>query len=215
MKKILAIMTVITFLTFVACSSSPPKSNAVTTSVTTTIPRKISLDDAPDILDISLLLPSRYIEVDAASEKMSNKDMGLGSDFSEVQLYISDDPFQMIYGFMGIITSRLDAAIFDKQLRDESYIKDLIRESILEGAKSEGGQVTVPNLEATYPSIGDLAIWGVGDLESYGYYFGFSALFFRVNKVYVFLYSLSMTKDEVSLKLIAEEIEKRIGQFSQ
>jgi hypothetical protein len=73
----------------------------------------------------------------------------------------------------------------------------------------------VPNLEATYPSIGDLAIWGVGDLESYGYYFGFSALFFRVTKVYVFLYSLSMTKDEVSLKLIAEEIEKRIGQFSQ
>ena len=196
-------------ITFVTCSPSPELSK------TTSALKKISLSDAPNILNISLLLPSRFEEIDAASEGMSNKDFGLGSDFSEVKVYMSEDPFQMIWGFMAIIESRVEAATFDRQLEDESTMKNLIEESILEGARGEGYEATVTDLNITHPDVGDSAIFGEGYMESYGFYYGFDILCFRINKVYVYLYSTSMSTDKVSLLSIAGEIEKRIGKFSQ
>lgn len=221
MKKVLLLVMMVTSIILGACSPAPKLSETTPTldspvsTAKTPVPKKISLEDAPNILNISLLLPSRFEEVDAASEGMSNKDMGLGSYFSEVQLYVSEDPFQMVYGFIAIINSRIEGAVFDRQLEDEAQMKQLITESVLEGAKDEGIEATMPDLEITHPDIGDSAIFGQGDLESSGFYFGFDMLCFRSNKVYVYLYSLSMSADKVSLVPIAEEIERRIGRFSQ
>jgi hypothetical protein len=201
LKKVILAVIAMCLILCTACSSTSESSN------------KISLNDAPDILDLSLLLPSRFEQVDAASEGMSNEDLGLGSDFSEVQVYISEDPIQMIYGFMAVFESRVEGAIWDKQLEDDAGMKDMIEQSIMEGAAEGGVEATLPIMEVTHPDIGDSAILGEGYLESYGYYFGFDILCYRSSKTYIFLYSVSMSSDKESLVKIAEEIERRIGEF--
>ncbi len=212
--KALLTAIMITLITFVACSTGTEPSTTPAPAITPTL-KKISLEDAPSILNISLLLPSRFEEIDSASEGMSNKDLGLGPEFSEVKVYLSEDPYQIIWGTMGIITSRIEAAGFDRQIEDESTIENLINESVLEGAMTEGIEITVPNMNITHPDIGDSAIFGEGEIESYGFYYSFDTVWFRSNTVYVFWNSTSMSADKVSLLSIASEVEKRIGGFSQ
>ncbi len=208
MKKLVLIILTFTLFTGIACSSS-------TSSSDSTGLKKISLSDAPQILDINNLLPDRFAQVDSASEGMSNKDMGLGSDCSEVQLFVSNDPFQMVYGFMAIINSSIEGAVFDRQLEDDNSMKDMIKEAILTGAEEEGVQAAIPDIAVSHPDIGDSSIYGKGSLEIMGFYFGFDILFFRNNKVYIFLYSLSMSSDEVDLLAISKEVGKRVNNYSQ
>ena len=156
--------------------------------------------------------------MDAASEGFSKEDMGLGSDesVSEVQLYMSEDPFQIIYGIMAIYeTGRIQGAAFKSAIEDESQMKDLISENIIAGADEADIEVTVPNIEITHPNIGDAAVLGEGYVESYGFYFGFDTCWFRRNDVYIYWYSLYMSEDKVSLVTISQELEKRINRFSQ
>lgn len=205
MKKLVLIILTLTLFTGIACSS-----NQSTTGL-----KKISLSDATEILDINALLPDRFAQVDPASEGMSNKDMGLGSDCSEVQLFVSNDPFQMVYGFMAIIDSSIEGAVFDRQLEDDNSMKDMIKEAILAGAEEQGVQAAIPDILVSHPDIGDSSIYGKGSLEILGFYFGFDILFFRNNKVYIFLYSLSMTSDEVDLLAISKEVGNRVNNYSQ
>jgi len=146
---------------------------------------------------------------------MSKKDLGLGPEVSEVKVYLSEDPYQIIWGTMCIMTSRIDAAGFDRQIEEESTITNLLEEAVLEGARAEGIEVTMPNMNITHPNIGDSAILGEGELESYGFYYGFDTIWFRSGTVYVYWYSTTMSEDKVSLLSIASEVEKRIGGFSQ
>ena len=55
--------------------------------------KKITLSDAPTVLDMAWELSASFERLDAASEGMSNKDMGLGPDFSEVELFLSEEPY--------------------------------------------------------------------------------------------------------------------------
>ena len=207
MKKLTWPVVVITLVCLAACTPA--------SSPSTPAAEKITLEDAPAILSISFLLPSRFEQIDAATEGMSNEDIGLGSDCSEVQLYVSENPFQMIYGFIAITESSIERAMFDSMIEDESQMEAMIADSILAGVESEGLEATVPNIDITHPDVGDSALGGEGDIESYGLYFGFDCLFFRSGKVYTLLYSLSMSSDKVPLVPIAKEIEKRISEFPQ
>lgn len=205
MKKFILIALSVFIFTTLGCTSKTNEQGV----------KKIALADAVSILDLASLLPSRFEHVDAASEGMSNKDMGLGSDCSEVQVFVSRDPFQMVYGFMAIINSTVEGAVFDRQLEDDTQMKDMIKEAILAGAEEEGVQAAIPDIEVSHPGIGDSAIFGKGSLEIMGFYFGFDILFFRDNKVYMFLYSLSMSSDEVDLLTISQEVGTRVGNYSQ
>jgi hypothetical protein len=204
-KKLVLIILTLTLFTGIACSSTQSTSGL----------KKISLSDAPEILNITSLLPARFAQVDPANEGMSNKDMGLGSDCSEVQLFVSNDPFQMVYGFMTIINSSIEGAVFDRQLEDDNSMKDMIKEAILAGAEEEGVQAAIPDITVSHPDLGDSSIYGKGSLEIMGFYFGFDILFFRNNKVYIFLYSLSMTSDEIDLLAISKEVGNRVSNYSQ
>jgi hypothetical protein len=140
-KKLVLIILTLTLFTGIACSSTQSTSGL----------KKISLSDATEILDINALLPDRFAQVDPASEGMSNKDMGLGSDCSEVQLFVSNDPFQMVYGFMAIIDSSIEGAVFDRQLEDDNSMKDMIKEAILAGAEEQGVQAAIPDILVSHP----------------------------------------------------------------
>ncbi len=203
MKKLALVILTLILLVSAACSSN------------TSGPKKISLSDATEILDISSVLPASFKQVDAASEGMSKEDMQLGSYCSEVQLFLSEDPFQMVYGFMAIIGSSIEGAVFDRQLEDDEQMKTMIKEAILSGAQNEGVEAAVPDLQVFHPEMGDSCIYGRGSLESYGYFFGFDILSFRTKKVYIFMYSFSMSENEVDLQTISREIERRVGTYSQ
>jgi hypothetical protein len=171
---------------------------------------KITLSDAPVLLDLSPLLTARFEHLDAASEGMSNEDMGLGPTF------ISPEPYQMIYGFIEIVETLTQRYAQDAVYRDEQQIRNLVYRGLKEGAASQGYELSESEVEIdiTYPNIADLAVLGEGRVSMYASY-GFDMLIFRSNEVYVYLYSLDLSPERQLLAPIATEIAHRISMFSQ
>lgn len=184
--------------------------------VPTTIPiKKITLSDASQVLDLLPLLPASFQKIDSASEGMSNADMELGPDFSEVELFISDEPFQMIYCYLGIVESRMERAGFDAVMKNEEMVKSMVIENLKAGALEEGVEVEEAEVQITYPAMADLSVLGEGYFSSFGLSVGFDMVFFRSNKVVVSILSTYFSQDRQALFPIAREIEWRIAQYSQ
>jgi len=114
---------------------------------------------------------------------------------------------------MGIIESRIEQASSDTFLKDDEMVEDLLVESIKAGAAEEGVDLDVL-VSITHPQIGDLAVLGEGTMSSYGYYIGYDVLMFKVNKVYVFVWSMYYSEDHEPLLKIGREIVHRINMYS-
>ncbi len=177
--------------------------------------KKITLADAPIVLDMSSELPASFERLDAASEGLSNEAMGLGSDVSEVELFLCEEPYQMIFAYLCIIESQLERASSDALMRDEEQIESMVLEGLRTGAAEEGVELSEANVEVTHPDVGDLAVLGSGTMSVYGFSIGYDFLMFKSNKVYVFIMSVYLPGESVSLVPLAEGIERRIGVFSQ
>ncbi len=175
---------------------------------------ELTLEDADYILNLLPFLPATFEKVDAASEGMSNADLGLGSDFSEVQLFISDEPFQMIWCIFAVSESRIERASWDSIMKDEEQIRNMIVEGIMMGAIEESLEIQEPIIIITNPDVGDSAIYGEGYFISSGLTVGFDTLWFRIEKAYVMLYSSYYSVERETLLPIAIEIEQRITQYS-
>jgi len=186
-----------------------------TTAEPTPTLKKITLADAPMVLDMSSELPASFEHLDAASEELSNADLGLGPDFSEVELFLSEEPYQMIFAYLCIIESRVEQAGSDAVLRDEELVESIVMEGIQLGAAEEGVESVDVDTNITYPDIGDLTVLGSGTMSAYGVNIGYDILMFKSIKVYVFIASTYLPGESVSLTLLAEAIEQRIGTFSQ
>ena len=177
--------------------------------------KKITLDDAPTVLDMAWELSASFEQLDAASEGFSNEDMGLGADISEVELFLSEEPYQIVFAYLTIIESQVERASSDALIRNEEQIKTMVLENLRAGAAEEGGELSEANVEVTYPAIGDLAVLGSGTVGAYGLSMGYDMLIFKSNKVYVFIMSVYLPGESVSLAPLAIGIEQRIGVFSQ
>ena len=212
MKRLILTVMVSSLILLVACAPAVTDEEEVEIPDVAP-PKKITLDDAHDILNLTLLLPARFEHLDAASEGMSNEDMELGPDASEVQLFFSENPFQMIWCFLGIEESRIEQASFDRGVEDEYQMGVMIENALKEGAIEEGFEITVPIIDITHPDIGGSALLGEGYMESYGFQFGFDTLWFRSNTVFVFLYSTYMSSDNQLLLPIAQGIENRLNNY--
>jgi hypothetical protein len=138
----------------------------------------------------------------------------LGDDVSEVELFISEEPFQTIWGILMISESRIERASWDSIMNDEEQISNLIVQSIMAGAIEEGIEIQEPIITITKPDIGDSAIFGEGYIDAFGLIIGFDTLWFRVGKAYVVLYSSYYSVERESLFPIAIEVEQRITQYS-
>jgi hypothetical protein len=178
-------------------------------------PEKITLADAPVVLDMSSELPASFERLNAASEGMSNKDLGLGPDFSEVELFLSEEPYQMVFAYFCIIESSTERAASDALLKDEEQIKSIVIENLRAGAAEEGFEFANATVEVTHPVIGSLAILGSGTISAYGANIGYDILVFKSNKVYVFVTSTYLPGESQSLIPLAKGIEQQIGMFSQ
>ena len=186
-----------------------------TAAPSTSAKPKITLADAPTVLDMSWELSASFERLDAASEGMSNKDMGLGRDASEVELFLSEEPFQMVFAYFTIIDSQVERAGSDAIMRDEEQIRSLVLEGLRMGAAEEEIELADAEVEVSYPKVGDLAVLGLGTVSAYGVDVGYDILMFKNNKVYVFIMSVYLPGESVSLATLAIGIEQRIGMFSQ
>ncbi len=182
-----------TAYTLTATNASGTLTKPVVVTVSTVSPpptqpapaREITLADAPAILDMSSDLPARFDHVDAASEGMSNKDLELGPEFSEVELFLSDEPFQMVFAYMTVVESRIERASFDALIRDEEQLKSNIIYWLEVGFVEEGMELPDVDLHATYPDIGELAALASGQMTTYGVPMGVDLLMFKNGEVYV------------------------------
>jgi len=177
--------------------------------------KKITLADAPTVLDMTWELSASFERLDAASEGLSNEDIELGPDFSEVELFLSEEPYQVVFAYLTIIESQLERASSDALMRDEEQIESMVLENLRAGAAEEGVELSGANVEVTYPDIGDLAVLGSGTVGAYGVSMGYDMLIFKSNKVYVFIASIYLPGEKVSLAPLAIGIEQRILVFSQ
>ena len=209
---IFMLAVVIMVMPIVACGEpTAPSESAEPTSTL----KKITLADASIVLDMSSELPASFECLDAASEGFSNKDLGLGSDFSEVELFLSEEPYQIVFAYLCIIESQLERATSDAFMKDEEQIESMVLENLRAGAAEEGVELSEANVEVTHPDVGDLAVLGSGTMGAYGFSMGYDMLLFKSNKVYIFIFSIYLPGESVSLVPLARGIEQRIGVFSQ
>lgn len=186
-----------------------------TATETPTQAKKITLADVSTVLNMSSELPASFERLDAATEGLSNQDMGLGPEFTEVELFLSEEPFQVIFAYYGILESQIEQAGSDAILQDEEQVKSMILEGMRAEAGDEAIQLGDIEFEASNPDVGDLAILGSGSMNTSGVSIGYDFMAFKVNKVYVFVVSVYLPGESVSLVPVARGIEQRIGTFSQ
>jgi hypothetical protein len=206
MRRLILSILVIVLVLLIACAapSAPPPPAP-----------KITLAHAPQVLDLSQLLPASFERLDAVSEGHSHKDLGLSKYASEVELFASTEPPQIIYCYFAIYENPTMQKDVDALMKDEQQMKFMWEENIKALAINRGLEVAVPKIEIAYHDIGDLAVSTEGVIALSDSNYNFDTLHFKNGKVYVFIYSLSFGPDKVSLIPIGREIEQRIAQFSQ
>jgi len=182
---------------------------------------KMTLADAPTVLDMSSELPASFEHVDAASEGVSNKDLGLGAAFSEVEVFKSNELRQEVTAYFAIIESREERAVSDTIFRDEERLKSVLLEDFRAASAKKGLELVNATVEVTHPNVGDLSVLVSGECVERGVsvgslLFGYDFLEFKINKVYVTVrVARSPVESPVPLVIIAEGIVQRIGRFSQ
>jgi len=181
----------------------------------TTTPTGISLSDASQVLDITGALPPNFERLDAAKEGYSHKDLGLSNTASEVELFASGEPYGIIYTYFAIYEKRTQQIEMDALLKDDEQAKYFTEENMKVLARKEGLEIGAPNIEVSHPSIGDLAVLIEGSITSLGTKYNFDSLTFKVDQLYVFIYSIYFGSDRLSLIPIAHEIEQNVLSFKQ
>lgn len=215
MRIFTILMSLIVVIGLVACDSEEPSAKSTLSDVPqlseepSAKSHEFTLSDVPQLLDLSGILPDSFEQIDAASEGLSNKDMGLGSEFSEVEVFLSEDPYQLIYTFAFVTKSKVEKAGSDAVFRDDEQVENMLMEGIRIGAEEEGiYDISYADIEITHPNIGNMAVWGTGVMKTSGIGVGLDILWFRRSDTYVFLYSTYSPNASIeSLKPIAETLD--------
>ena len=192
-------------------TSPPTPTRTATPTLAPTRTHDITLADAPRILDMSSDLPARFEHLDAAHEGVSNSDLGLGPGFSEVELFLSEDPFQMVVAYMTVVESQVERAATDAFMKDE----DQVRSAILWGFETVAVEEDIEwseiaEIHISYPSIGDLAVFGTGQVNAYGLNIAYDLLLFKNAEVYVTVAEYYLPGNALPLIPLAEAMNQRI-----
>jgi hypothetical protein len=174
----------------------------------TTAPKGISLSDAPQVLDITAVLPPNFEHLDAAKEGYSHKDLGLSNSASEVELYASREPYGIIYTYFAIYEKRTQQIDMDALLKDDEQAKYFVKENLKAFAGKEDVKIGAPIV--THPAVGDLAVLMEASITSLGTKYNLDLLTFKFDILYVFIYYTYFGSDRLSLISIAHEIEQNI-----
>jgi len=190
-------------------ASNSPRTIAVDLSIVPSFTPEITLADAPAILDMSSDLPTGFEHLDAASENISNEDLGLGPKYSEVELFLREEPFQMVFAYMTILKTKTEQAEMDGIMRDEEQLKSSLLYWMKVGFAEQGMEPPEVESNVTYPSIGQLAAMVSGRAFVYGTSVGFEYLIFKNGVAYVEIYQYYYGSG-LSIVSLANGINQRI-----
>jgi hypothetical protein len=179
---------------------------------------RITLADAPEILNLSSLLPPGFAQEDPELRGPSKEDLGLGADASEVQVYRADSPFQTVYCFLRIIEDQEERRRTDLAIYDEDGTRRLMNTYLdAVAASSRGGVFIEPDIHISYPEVGTGAVLAQGGISFDDTAVTFDMLLFRstASRVYVSVHSWYVSPPRVSVTEIARKIEQRIEGFGR
>lgn len=178
---------------------------------------KITLADAPILLDLSPLLPANFQHFGVTSENLSSRSMFWGTaEISAIELFRSFDPYQMIYVALIITDSGVERLVANTDLKDAQRMEVLIMDALKGVAASAGYGLHESEIEITisYPNIADFAVLREGRFSASGLTSGLDVLGFSSNGAYVYLYSPNIPSNKQPLVPLAKEIAQRISTFS-
>jgi len=102
---------------------------------------------------VSGVLPG-FRQLDPHEEGMSNQDLGLGADFSEVVAYLSEEPYQATFMFMYVASGEFEKASARAELRDVETLEEQFLAGFYEGVGDEEVGATI---RWSDPAVGDTA----------------------------------------------------------
>lgn len=139
---------------------TPTSAPTTTLSPTTAVGSELKLEDAPQYLDASAVLPG-FRQVEPGPEGLSNADLGLGPGFSEVVVFLSDEPFQTVALFMTVLSGEIEKARERDFLRSGGVI-----DSFLYGFDTDNEDTQVKDIRTIEVAVGDLAQLATLNVES-------------------------------------------------
>ena len=187
-------------------------------ALTSQEPTGMTLEDAPEVLDLSSVLPSGFVELDEwhpFARVLTKGNLGLGADASEPQAFWSESPFQLVYCFLRIIEDVTEQHSEARRLTDENAIRGMVTTFLDFVAAEQDLGLPEPRIVVTYPAIGVGAALAEGEIETEDGTLRFDMLSFRSEdgRVFGFVHSWYLPTELESVLRLGREVEKRITEF--
>jgi len=137
--------------------------------------------------------------------------MNLGPDVSEAQLFISENPYQVIYGITILADNLIERGSFDNLINNDQQFKEYILKYLRQSATQRNVEMTEPILSVSHPAIGEVCAFASGIITAEQVRSYFDMLIFRKYQIYVAIYSISSEDSgRASIIPIGNEIIKRM-----
>ncbi len=178
-------------------------------------PPRLTLEDAPVILDVSdtLLLSFSRLEPELAG--YTKEDLGLFGDASEIETFQSQQPFQRVFLFLRIIDNEAALRQTVLTLLDEADARTVMSTFLREAANNIGGSEIDLEIRVSYPDVAAGAILAEGEISTDNFTLQFDMLRFRSRdgRVFVYVNSIYSLPGQASVVTLGREIEQRIEDF--
>lgn len=175
---------------------------------------KISVDDAPCILNIASFLPEGCSCVEDNNSQNLAADIILDSEVSPIQAYKCEEPYQCIQAHLSVNCNSNQRDLVTKLLADESTIRELLNSLLINHADIPGSLRSEPlrltNLDIKYPELGDFSVSAYCETGN-STTIGSSIFIFYRNEIQVVISSDYSGVRTVELMALAEEIDRRLS----
>ena len=191
-----------------ATAPPAPAPTPITPPVTP-LPGKITLTDAPTILDLSSELPGDF-DYETLQHQPGYEYVKLGLDpWSEWYSFVRLSPFQVVRSTMTVLSSEAEISACDELLEDPDRIRSIYVASY-QGKRGETSHLV--SIEVHPAEIGDVAVLVSEELTQQDYIFQERSLYFRCQNVVVLVSTFYSIEPPPTLEL-ARTIEQRIEDY--
>lgn len=170
---------------------------------------KVTLADAPTILDLSSELPGDFdYETSQHRPGYEYVKLGLGP-WSEWHIFSREEPFQVVRSTMTILSSEAEIIACDELLEDPDRIQS-VYVAWYQGEKMEDWDLI--SMDVHPADTGDVAVLILTEATTQGYIFQNRTLYFRCENVVV-LVSTFYSIEAPPIIELARTIEQRIRNY--